>query len=118
MKTGRGTPGSASWKSCCRIGPCRNQKKVNQLLIFTKINIEQFIFFCAALYHHFLPLLRKRDLPYEYLMYWTTLKGSPRLTQCHWLLRPWWMGIEGHFFPFCFITKRVLPKIETILLTS
>ena len=59
------------------------------------------IVFCATLKHlqakrEEIPTLRKRD----YLKYGTTVKGCPSLTQCHSLLRPWWMGSEGHQFSF------------------
>ena len=61
--------------------------------------------FDAAHNHHFLTIKRKkRDAAYDYLQYWITIKGCPSITQCHSLLRPWWMGTEGHFFPFCFVT--------------
>ena len=42
----------------------------------------------------------KRDAAYDYVNYWITEKGCPNLSQCRSLLRPWWMGSEGHNFPF------------------
>ena len=40
----------------------------------------------------------------------TLLDNSERLL---FLLRPWWMGSEGHLFPFLFRNLNVLPTLKT-----
>ena len=55
----------------------------------------------AAFYHYFIPLL-KWDARYVYLKYWIKVKSCSRLSRCALLLRPWWMGSEGHPFPSYF----------------
>ena len=57
------------------------------------------MFFSAAPYHHFFPVLEKGTQHSLSLV----LDNSERLlylTQCHSLLRPWWMGSECNLFLF------------------
>ena len=42
------------------------------------------------------PPLKERDTAFDYRYYWITIQGSPILTHCHLLLRPWWLT----FIPF------------------
>ena len=69
-------------------------------MIITQVlmNCYNRMFLSAALYHHLLPRLKKEA--YDHLKYWKTAKGCPSLIQCYSLLRPWWMGSEGHIFFF------------------
>ena len=50
--------------------------------------------FLADVYH------QKRDKGHEYLKFWLSAKGCPSLAKCPSIFKPWWMGTEGHFFPF------------------
>ena len=54
----------------------------------------------------FAPTFIRMEATYDYLKYWIAITGCPNLTQCHSILRHWWMGSEGHLLPFlCRILK-------------
>ena len=73
----------------------------------------------VALDHCFLPLRGKRDdATHGYLKNLTTVKGCPSLIRCHSLLRPWWMGTEGHNFGLLAFLHRKLSTNDLALKTA